>query len=346
MKSEERHELEKNILADRIGTGIEAARPVLPMLLGGIAIAVVAAIGWAVYSASVQSRSALAWTDYYFNLATSNQPDSYYTLLSDVSARDADAFLDVAERFPSSSAAGWANQSAGARFLEQGIEALYRNRAEGETLLNQAIESFGAAAESREPALQVRAQFGLGRAYEALSKLDDAANAYNQVIEATSLPELAEDAKRRLAFVTSQEGKQFYAWFATLDPKPDAPIRLPGDLSVPPTNPADMSFDPLDLGLGNSFPVPAENRVPAPAGSDSDAPPSGVLDPSSITLPPTTTEPATTSEPPGEGASGLELTPPTSGDSTAPANVEAPSGDAAGTEPPATPDDPAPSSGN
>jgi hypothetical protein len=288
MKSEQRHELEKNILADRIGTGIQAARPILPIILGGLAILVIGAFAWGLYSAGAQNRTAVAWTDYYFNLTTSNDPASYF----DLTARDADAFLDVADRFPTSPAAAWAQQSAGSRFLEQGIEALYRNRAEGETLLNQAIEAFSNAANSNQPALRTQAHYGLGRAYEAMSQLPEAAEAYEKVIESANFPQLAENARRRLDFVTSQEGKDFYAWFSKLDPRSDAPIRLPGDLSVPPTSPADMSFDPLDPNFGNAFPPlptgggqPATDYDPAmpeseptPPSEPADAPPAGAAD--------------------------------------------------------------------
>ncbi|MEM8736541.1 MAG: hypothetical protein AAGG44_20085, partial [Planctomycetota bacterium] len=38
-------------------------------------------------------------------------------------------------------------------------------------------------------------------------------------------------------------GKGFYDWFSKLDPKPDAAITLPDNLSLPPTNP-DLEFAP------------------------------------------------------------------------------------------------------
>lgn len=308
MKSEQRHELEKNVLADRIGNGIESAKPMLPIIFGTIAVVVVLALGWGWYSSVTRGQAAVAWTDYYFSLDTSNDPASYF----DLTARDAEAFLEVADKFPSSPAGKWAFQTAGGRFLEQGIEALYRNRAEGEKLLNQAIESFEAATDSSEPVLQTKAHYGLGRAYEALSKLSEASKEYQQVVEKASYEGLKEDAQKRLDYIASEDGKKFYAWFATLDPKPDAPIRLPSDLSTPPTSPGDMSFDPL----GSIMPPTsaADGTVVTPGTTtetpvvDPAAPNNGIIELSPPTG--TTTEPTSSSESATSSEPAVESTPP------------------------------------
>jgi hypothetical protein len=57
-------------------------------------------------------------------------------------------------------------------------------------------------------------------------------------------------ANQRLAFLTSESGKAFYSWFSKLDPKPDAPIELPSDLTLPPMMP-DLQFGPSDAGPSN-----------------------------------------------------------------------------------------------
>ncbi len=316
MKSEQRHELQTNILADRIGTGIESARPVLPMVLGAIALVVVGLLGWGLYSSNARSRTALAWTDYYFNLTTSTEPGTFF----DLQAGDADDFLDVADEFPSSSVAKWAQLSAGGQFLEQGVETLYRNRVEGEKLLNQAVEAFGVAAEASEPSLSLQAHYGLGRSYEALSKLSEAAEAYEQVLAEEPYEALKKDVERRLEFISSQEGKEFYAWFSKLDPKPDAPIRLPSDLSTPPTNPGEMSFDPLPTDLLAPPTSAAEDAASVEPATAEPTP--AEIDPASIpaptsdagTTPASTTEASTTEASTTEAstteAGVIELTPP------------------------------------
>lgn len=300
MKSEQRHELQTNVLADRIGSGIEAARPVLPMVLGAIGLVVVGLLGWGLYSSSARNRTALAWTDYYFNLTSSTEPGTFF----DLQAGDADNFLDVADDFPASSVAKWAQLSAGGQFLEQGVETLYRNRVEGEKLLNQAVEAFGVAADASEPSLKLQAHYGLGRSFEALGKLSEAADAYEQVLAEEPYEALKKDVERRLEFISSQDGKEFYAWFSKLDPKPDAPIRLPSDLSTPPTNPGDMSFDPLPADLIAPPTSAAEDSAtvePATLVPATDEPNPAEIDPASVPAP--TSDAATTE-------AAIELTPP------------------------------------
>lgn len=227
MKNQRRHELETNALADRIGMGLERAQPVMPLVVGGLAIAVIGALVWALYTSRVNRQAAVAWTDYYLQLEGS----------------DAEAFRDVAASFPNTPAAGWAHLTAGNTMLEQGIELLYRDRAAGEEMLQSAIAEFEAAASrGRPPQLMTKANFGLAQAFESLGQLDEAAQYYEQTIASLAHPGLVSEAQNRLAFVSSQRGNNFYSWFNQLEPQPDAPFELPDDLSMPPTSP-DMQFD-------------------------------------------------------------------------------------------------------
>ncbi len=268
MKSERRHELEKNVLADRLGGGIQAAQPIMPLILGGLALLIVGSLGWAIYSASTKSRAAAAWTDYYFNLT----------------ADDPSKLVGVADDFPSSTAAGWARQTAGASYLQQGLQAIYRNRAEGEKLLNQAIEAFEDASVSTQPELKFKAIYCLAQAQEALGQLDKAAENFELVSKSAVFPALADDAKKRLDFISSDSGRNFYRWFDKLDPKPDAPIELPSNLAFPPTSPGDMQFDPIVGGLAPADGTPTTELDPAnlpPLPGSSTQPPSGGEPPAS-----------------------------------------------------------------
>lgn len=300
MKSDRRHELEKNVLADRLGSGLQAAQPILPLVVGAIAIAAIGWIGWAIYSSTTKSKAAVAWSDYYFNMAS----------------QDAKAFTEVAEDFPNSTAASSAHQTAGNQLLQSGVEALYRNRAEGEKLLKQAIESFEAASQSKQPEVSSRALYGLGKAYESLGELDKAAEYYDRVSSGAVFPALGTEADNRLAFVTSDAGKQFYNWFSQLNPQPDLPIQLPGDLTSPPTSPGGLDFDSL-APLGGGAPlfdpgtlppldpadVPSGTPSPEPGGSATDGGLEIELD--DIELP--AVEPAAGDPQPAAGESEVEL---------------------------------------
>ncbi len=317
MKSDRRHELEKNILADRLGGGIQAARPVLPIVFGTLAIAVVGLIGWGVYSASVSNKAAIAWTEYYFNLTST----------------DADAFVDVAETFPNSKAALWAQQTAGSSFLERGIEALYRNRAEGEKLLNQAIEAFDLASTSSEAELANKAHYGLGQAHEALGQLNEATEHFEKVVDSSTYQAMIDSAKQRLAFISSEEGNSFYAWFNKLDPKPNAPIELPDSLSMPPTTPGELKFDPISGGAGFQIPQASEENPNAP-------PQATEVDPNNVPELPATLETPNSVPPTTELPTELPATPATTTEGDFPDLGEpTPANDIL--EPPATTETPA-----
>ncbi len=236
MKSERRHELEKNELADRLATGIESTRSFLPVALAGLAVLAVAAIVWGLYSNYSKQQASVAWTDFYFNLT----------------GGDADSFVDLADDHPKSAAAGWARQVAGDNYLQRGITELYRNKAAGQELLEKAIKAFEEVDKSTTNSeLRSKAALGLAQAHESLGETDKAASYYQQVAKSAVQPGLIMEANQRLSFLASDSGKEFYAWFKTQDPKPDAPISLPSDMLVPPTTP-NLQFGPSDSELNSS----------------------------------------------------------------------------------------------
>lgn len=226
-----RQQLEKNELAERLGPGVNAVQPMLPFILGAIAIVVVGSIGWGLYSSSAKKKEAVAWTEYYFA----------------ISEQDGDSFLDLADEFPSSAAAGWARQTAGARYLDQGVEAIYRNKEEGVGLLKQAIEAFEGVLDS-SPAEELRgkALLGLARANETLADVDAALNYYQDFLASSAATgRLQILANERIQFLRSDAGKEFYTWFEKQEPKPDAAIQLPEGMDSPPTfDSSPLDFDP------------------------------------------------------------------------------------------------------
>lgn len=235
MKSERRHELEKNELADRLATGIESTKSIMPALLGGLALVAVAAIAWGFYSNYTKQQASVAWTEFYFNL----------------NGGDADSFVDLADDHPSSAAAGWARQVAADNFLQRGITELYRDKKSGEELLGKAIKEFEVVDKTASnPELRAKAALGLAQAHESLGDMDKAASYYQQVAKSATQPGMIAEANQRLAFLASESGKEFYAWFKTQNPKPDAPISLPSDMLTPPTSP-DLQFGPTETELNS-----------------------------------------------------------------------------------------------
>jgi tetratricopeptide (TPR) repeat protein len=303
MKSEHRHELQTNVLADRLGTGIEKVQPYSQVLVGGLIALAIAAIGFGIYSSVTRKNASQAWTEYYFTLNS-----------------EADAFTDVADKFPGSSAATWAQQTAGDGYLADGIDALYRNRAQADELIKKAIESYSAVVKTAsQPELRTRAQLGLAQAHESLGELDKAKDYYQQVVSAAIQPALTSVASNRLAFLNTPEGKEFYAWFSTFKPVPAKPLELPGNLNTVPSTP-DLQFGPA--GTSQS-PLDTSNLALPPAATTEAAPTES--SPLSIELPnqevpattpdsatPTASTPEPTSTPAAEAAPGTDTAAPTS----------------------------------
>ena len=315
MKSERRHDLQTNELAGTLGSGIEKVQPFVQYVVGGLVIAALAAIGWGVYTSFARKNAAAAWTEYYFTLNTG----------------DAESFKAIADKHPGSAAAVWAQQTAGDEYLADGIDALYRDRGQGTELIKSAIKSFEEVSQAApSDDLRTRATLGLAQAHEALGEIDKAKDLYQEVISAGLQPAITTVATNRVAFLNSQAGKDFYAWFDKLKPAPAAPPKMPGDLSVPPTSP-NLQFDTpaLDTSKLELPPAPGTTTAPvAPAPTGADGKP--------IELPPaTTTAPAETPAALATTAPATEVpaADPPKVDPPAPA-TEAP---AASTETPAVP---------
>ncbi len=229
MKSDRRHELETNVLANRLGAVIETGRPVGGLVLIGIVLIIVAALGYGAFTSWTHKANSEAWTEFY--------------LLDD---GNAEAFNTVVESFPSSSAAPWARQAMGDSQLARGIDLLYTNRATGETMIGDAVTSYKAVLDSTyDNELRYKAMLGLAQAYESLGKLDDAIKQFEQVEKSPAPAAITKLARERIEWLRNDASKNFYRWFASLKPAPDAPPPLPNNLSVPPTAP-DISFPTKD----------------------------------------------------------------------------------------------------
>jgi hypothetical protein len=260
MKSERRHDLQNNELANTLGSGIEKVQPFAQFIVGGVVIAALLAIGWGVSTSFSRKNAAAAWTEYYFTL----------------NSGDAESFKAIAVDHPGSAAAIWAEQTAGDEYLADGIDALYKDRGQGVELLKKAISSYEAVNSTAQQAeLRTRAALGLAQAHESLGDIDKAKTHYQQVIADGLQPAITTVATNRIAFLNSQTGKEFYTWFNKLKPSPALPPSMPSDLGVPPTSP-NIKFDtPLDtsgIELPRAEPTaPTGTPVAPPQGADGKA---------------------------------------------------------------------------
>lgn len=302
MKSQRRHELQTNYLADHLGTAVETSKPYAMWVMIGLAAVLVVSIGYGIYAAQAAKANSEAWGDYYFNIG----------------AGDAEVFQQIAEDHPNTAASQWALQAWADNQMLLGLDQIYTNRKQAEETIQSAIDAYqGIIKSTYEPELKNRAAIGLAQAYESLGKLDDAARYYQQVA-GSSQDGFASMAAQRLAWIKSGEGKAFYDWLASVRTTPATPPALPSDLSKPPQTP-DIEFpikqNPLTLpgaDIPPDAPKPATG-TPAtgtPVAPESASPESST--PESATQKPT--EPANATPPtsqPGNASDGDQAEPET-----------------------------------
>lgn len=245
MKTERRHELQTNVLADSLARWIDKAKPYSRAALA-IAIALVAGVFvWGYQSAQGVRRQSEGWSEYYGAMMT----------------RDPRERLgDIAERYAGTSVAHWSRAVLADIQLDDGTNRLFIDRAGAREELQNALEDYQAILrESDDPMLTQRATFGLARAREGLAKdLIKAREEYRSI--ATKWPDspYAAPAEARAKDLDRLATKTFYDWFAKYEP-PRPMSREPGTPGVRP----DFMKDTLDEG-GLKLPSLLDSGSPPP----------------------------------------------------------------------------------
>ena len=205
MKSEERHKLQQNALAEWITQTFAAIRPYQNAVLAAIIVLILAgffAFWWFGESAA---QSGETWTQL-FTAFNENNPA---------------ALEKVADANPSSRAAPVADIVAADLLLAQGCNMLFVNKPTANQQLNKAVELYQlVVTRSSSPTLRAQATLGLAKSWEALGKLDAAASTYSQVKTDWPGTVYAKMASRRLDDLKRISTKELYDKFARFEPKP------------------------------------------------------------------------------------------------------------------------------
>jgi tetratricopeptide (TPR) repeat protein len=312
MKTQRRHELQTNQLADRIGVYLQKVRPYQKQVLYGV-------LGVAVLGAAVlyltsqqQAKAGVSWQEY-FKAMVEQRPD---------------ALEEVARQQSGTTAALWARQAAGDMELATGASLLYRDRKEAQKSLKDAEKQFLAVEQdgARYPMLLQRARYGLAQVYESLCAVDKARDYYKKVSSAEPDSALGQLAQRRHDQIAGQETERWFAWFEKQEPKPPAgevpaagrePL-TPPDMGVLPEQP-DLSFPASDVSKElktkpaaepESKPAPEPATKPAaepePKAAPEPADASKPAEPKAETPPPAEAKPAEAASKPSEPAPPAE----------------------------------------
>lgn len=262
MKSDRRHELEQNQLADWLGHSIEQWRPharVISWTAIGLLLIVVAVLGWSRWSSSVAMAT---WRDFYAAMDDNERLSAFAEKHSGNEAGQMAALI-LADRFAA---------SAGSELFTNKTLAQDDNR--------KAMEWYSKVLGSpRKQMIEQRATMGLAQAKEISGDLPEATKLYEQIRQRWPNSIFAAQAQDRLRDLGKQSTKAMYDRLATYDPRPaftpsgSQPLLNPGDPLLPPAEPATSGSLPgttFDMKLDGPTVMPPKESPEAPKPQESE----------------------------------------------------------------------------
>jgi hypothetical protein len=239
MKSERRHELQHNELADWLFKTGQSLKPYQNLIVAGIAIAVVAVAVYTYLSRTSASRSGQAWTD----------------LTNSLESGSPEMLNSVAEGNPDTLVAQTAAVVLGDTRLATGCNQRFVSMAIAQTELNSAIKSYSDVLEkSQSQSLLERATFGIARAKETQGDLEGATQRYAEVVAKWPDGTYAAAAKRRLEDFKQPNTKFMFQSLREFEPKPSF-SEEPGALGPQPSFSEPLPDEPP---LGPAVPPKAD----------------------------------------------------------------------------------------
>lgn len=265
MKSERRHELEQNLLAQWLTKVIAATKPYVNAILTGILVVVLVVLVISYVTQRSDAQSTKAW-------------DSYFAAISDQGATVSE-LEKVAKDHQGTTAGMWALLTAADLQLNSGCGLLFTNKASANLDLRHALDSYLALqGQSQDDEVRERAVLGEARAREAMGDLDKAQERYQYLVKQWPKGVYSHLAQKRLTDIQKQTTKEFYDEFAKYDPKPPAAQGpgTPGQRpdfnmeSLPDAAPAAKPGSLLDQQPKADVELPKLNLKGAAEGADSE----------------------------------------------------------------------------
>ncbi|MCE9556108.1 MAG: tetratricopeptide repeat protein [Planctomycetes bacterium] len=180
MKTQRRHELHTNVLADWLGRKMEAIQPYIGWVAAGALAIVLAYLGYSYFNSRSEAQMLEGW-----GAATKYGGEA----TSAVGANDTPGFQDatknlakLVDEYSGTPLATFAEANLGDVNLYRGQMLMWTNRSEALQSLKEAVASYNSAIGStKEPLLKNRLRMNLATAYEWMFQVEDAKRAYQQV---------------------------------------------------------------------------------------------------------------------------------------------------------------------
>lgn len=256
MKTERRHELMKNDLAERMNRSIDTVRPYSSWVTIGLVVVVVALLGWVYFNRQAEQRAEQAWNAYYRAAGEEGGDEQ---------------LQEVAKEYPNTPVNDWAQLAAADEAMQRGAAMLLRDKSGAKTHLLIATERYRELSKSaRIDAVEQRATFNLGVAYESLGQVDNAVEAYQAVTG-----ELAAAAQARAETLQDNPSvRAFYDWYAQAEPPtPFMPAEGPAPGERPSFDVGSPEDSPFRLPSSIDDPLPGTGGVQLPSAFDGEVAP-------------------------------------------------------------------------
>jgi tetratricopeptide (TPR) repeat protein len=203
MRSERRHELTTNALADWLGGILQWIRPYQTTLLGIVLLAMLLGTVVVLLINQYAGQTAKAWQE----LFSANQG----------------AWSSLAEKEPTTPVGATAGILSGDTLLADATQQRFVNQALANRQLAAAVEFFERVKEKAPtPQLREQAAFGLARTLETQGKVEEAVKAYKAVQSEWPDGAYADYAAKRVEDLQTTATQEFYDKFAHFAPKPSA----------------------------------------------------------------------------------------------------------------------------
>jgi hypothetical protein len=267
VKSERRHELQHNQLADALGTGMDRFAPYIKWIALAVLVAVVFVASRAILQGQKERLQSRAAVDLLFALDSPGE----------------DAFRVVASDYGDTPAGHWAMAARGDENFARGLDDYFTDRDAADSAFRTAVEAYQSCLDrSKIPLLRSRVQLALAKAYEAQGDIEKARTQYDVAAKDAIGEEIRSFAVRRQQMLGKTETADFIRWLGEQKIAPPPPTTLPTDLNslpdapsgaMPPVSPSTtLPTIPPALPSGNSPTTPPADAPPADA-PPADAPP-------------------------------------------------------------------------
>jgi tetratricopeptide (TPR) repeat protein len=204
MKSERRHELQHNELAEWLIKSGDSLQQHQNAILSAAVVVIALLAGYWWYSYTTASQATEAWGN----------------VVAGVESGNLDLLANVVEKFPDTRAAQMASLISGDFCLAQGSQSRFSDRANANEEFKKAAKDYeDSLTQGDSSSMQERGAYGKARAQEASGNLDSALESYKSVFQKWPKGAYAAAARQQVAFLELRETKRMFDSLRNFDPK-------------------------------------------------------------------------------------------------------------------------------